>query len=135
MKSTRRRILLTGLSMFVAGPVVAQTAQQITDRISAQIRGQGFEITRMQRTLLGRVRITARRGSQVREVVFDPRNGAILRDFTSGPAQGIGSGEGSRTQGGGGGGAPGGGGGGTDDDDDDDDGDDGDDDDGDDDDD
>ena len=75
----------------------------------------------MRRTLLGRVRILARRGDQVREIVLDPRNGTILRDYSStgGP----------NLTGGGNGSGSGSGGGRQDDDGDDDDGDDDDDDD------
>jgi hypothetical protein len=156
MTRSRRQFLLTlaaGIASFAAGGAMAQGSP--TDQVAAQIRAQGFEIVRVNRTLLGRVRVVARRGAQMREVVFDPRNGAILRDYSwtqapSGegdggprPSESGGAGNGNGGSNGGGenddddddddsGGGSGGGGGHNDDDDDDDDGggDDGDDDDG-----
>ena len=52
--------------------------------LARQLEAQGFSVTEIRRTLLGRVRVVATRGGQTREIVVDPRNGAILRDFTSG---------------------------------------------------
>lgn len=92
-----------------------------TRSVTRQLRNQGFDIVSVSRTLLGRVRIVSRRGNQQREIVLDPRNGAILRDYTVGT--GGDASVGPEPEGSGGGSS-----GGEDDDDDDDDDDDGDDD-------
>jgi hypothetical protein len=55
-----------------AGPV---------DDIIAEIRAQGFEILRVDWTLLGRVRIVAQNATHRREVVIDPTTGEIRRDL------------------------------------------------------
>ncbi|MBL4626980.1 MAG: hypothetical protein JKY00_02885, partial [Roseicyclus sp.] len=79
-----RRQFMTGLaaSLWVASPAMAQNAA--TDSVVQQLERQGYTVVEIRRTLLGRVRVLARFGDLVREVVFDPRNGAILRDYTSG---------------------------------------------------
>ena len=51
-----------------------------TDRVRSQIETQGFTITEMHRTWLGRVRITAVNSQFEREIVFRPATGEILRD-------------------------------------------------------
>ncbi len=114
MKTNRRFFLLAGLATMASGPAWAQQ-ESIIDNVLAQIRQQGFEIIEVRRTLLGRIRVLARRGNQTREVVFDPRNGVILRDFTRGSAGSDDDGDGGGTSG------PGSGERGDDDDDDDDD--------------
>ena len=81
--TTSRRRFLGILAGGILGPGLA-LAQSVQDQVLAQLRAQGFVIEEVQRTLLGRVRVIARRGSQVRELVFDPRNGSILRDFVRG---------------------------------------------------
>ncbi|MEM6388246.1 MAG: hypothetical protein AAF825_00245 [Pseudomonadota bacterium] len=76
----RRRDLLLGL-LATASSVGLAEAQTPVDAIIARLESEGWRLTRQTRTLLGRVRIIARKGSDQREVVIDPRNGAILRDF------------------------------------------------------
>ncbi|MEJ6389771.1 hypothetical protein [Gymnodinialimonas ulvae] len=120
MTRSRRQFLLAlaaGAASSAAGGAMAQSSP--TDQVVAQVRAQGFEVERVTRTLLGRVRVVARRGAQMREVVFDPRNGAILRDYswTQSP---LGEGDGG-TRPGQSAGDPDGGAGDDDDDDDDDD--------------
>jgi len=80
MTISRRGIsagLLVGL--LTAGPGAAQSVQE---QVIAQLQAQGFTIEEVRRTFLGRVRVEARRGDVERELVFDPRNGTILRDYT-----------------------------------------------------
>jgi phosphopantothenoylcysteine synthetase/decarboxylase len=114
---TRRDMLAAGFAVVLgAGSAAAQST--VTDQVVAQLRDQGYTVQRMNRTLLGRVRVIARRGDQSREVVFDPRNGVILRDYTTGL---FGTSEDDDQSGSSGGQAGGGNGGGDDDDDDDDD--------------
>lgn len=57
------------------------TAQTPGDFIVGQLQAQGYEQIQLSRTWLGRTRIEARKGNQVREIIFNPRTGEILRDF------------------------------------------------------
>ena len=76
---TRRGLLLGALALAaLPGQALAQTAE---DRIVRQLQAQGYRDIRVRRTLLGRVRILARRGSQEREIVLSPATGEILRDY------------------------------------------------------
>lgn len=126
----RRACMLALVSaLALTGPVAAQD-DAATRSVVRQLQEQGFTVTETSRTFLGRVRVISRRGGLTREVVFDPRNGAVLRDFTEGTGPRIRSvdddedddrDDDDRGSGGGGGG----GSGGADDNDDDDDNDDG----------
>ena len=80
MMNLFRSILLGGgLILVLAG---AGLAQSVTEQVIDQLQRQGFEIEETNRTLLGRVRIIAERNDFTREIVFDPRNGEILRDYS-----------------------------------------------------
>ena len=61
-----------------ASPAVAQSP---VDTAVGQLEAQGFEIRSVRRTLLGRTRIVAESPEGRREIVLNPRNGLILRDF------------------------------------------------------
>ena len=61
-------------------PAVA-VAQTVQDSIIAQLTAQGFSEIRVNRTFLGRVRIIALSDDLRREIVFNPGNGGILRDY------------------------------------------------------
>jgi hypothetical protein len=66
--------------VLVGTPHVA-AAQSVQDQIVAQLRGQGFSEISLNRTWLGRVRVTAVRDDLRRELVFNPQTGEILRDY------------------------------------------------------
>lgn len=75
----RRTFLATSLAgLLAAGPALAASFQ---DEVVAQLKKQGFGSIRVQRTLLGRVRILASRGDGQREIILNPRTGEILRDL------------------------------------------------------
>lgn len=77
----RRVFLLAGAvatTMALGAPAAAQSS---VDAIVTQLRSQGFEVLSIRRTLLGRSRIVAERPDGRREVVVNPRNGVVLRDF------------------------------------------------------
>jgi hypothetical protein len=82
MLSRRDFLTMTLAGAAMARPALAQD-DAITRSLVRQLEGQGFDVIELERTLLGRLRILARRGSLTRELVIDPRNGAILRDFVS----------------------------------------------------
>ena len=84
MTTTRRRFLISAsAALFAAGPAIAQD-DAATRSVIRQLEAQGFAVSSVRRTLLGRVRILSRRGDLQREIVLDPRNGVILRDYTAG---------------------------------------------------
>lgn len=75
----RREFALMALAALCAGtPVLAASYQ---DQIVSQLKKQGYSDIRIQRTLLGRVRILASGGGRQREIILNPRTGEILRDF------------------------------------------------------
>ncbi len=76
-----RRLILTALTATAIVLVVPAGAQTATDRIVAQLRGQGFEDIAVTTTLLGRVQIIAREDDTRREIILNPATGAILRDY------------------------------------------------------
>lgn len=80
----KRREFLTGLAAGVAIATPA-LAQEYVDSIVRQLQELGFRNIAQERTLLGRVRITASRKDGQREIIVNPRTGEILRDlWTSG---------------------------------------------------
>ena len=78
----KRRSLLTGVVACLLFSPRPGSAQSVELQIARQLRRAGYKDISVRRTLLGRVRITARRGSQSREIVVNPSTGAVLRDFT-----------------------------------------------------
>ncbi len=118
-------VLVTAFSLSGTVPALADNEDDIIERLIEAGFGQ-IEVTR---TLLGRVRIVAFKGSIRRELVINPRTGEILRDVTlvaEGEKFSPGSSKGKNGSSSGGSGSGGDDGGDDDsDDDDDDDGDDG----------
>jgi hypothetical protein len=76
-----RRTLLRLLVMAAIGLSAGMAPADPVDDIIAEIRDQGFTITRVQRTWLGRVRIIGQNETSRREVVIDPTTGEIRRDL------------------------------------------------------
>jgi len=76
----RRRDFLVGAALGLAA-VTPAVAQDFVGSIIAQLRQQGFQTVLQERTLLGRVRITASKQDGRREIIVNPRTGEILRDL------------------------------------------------------
>ena len=76
----KRREFVAGL---LAGVVLASPAfaDDIVESIVRQLKKQGFKAIIQERTLLGRVRIAAKRKDGTREIILNPRTGEILRDL------------------------------------------------------
>lgn len=76
----KRRDFVIGvtLGIMLGGPAFAQ---DFVERITRQLRAQGFDEIGVQRTLLGRTRILAEGRSGRREIIVNPRTGEILRDL------------------------------------------------------
>jgi len=58
-------------------------ADDFSDAVVDQLRGQGFKRIEIRRTFLGRVRILAEGHKGRREIILNPRTGEILRDLWS----------------------------------------------------
>ena len=71
-------IFVAALGIALAGPV---QAQDYVSGITGQLRDLGFEQIEVRQTLLGRARIIARSAEGQREIILNPNNGEILRDF------------------------------------------------------
>lgn len=76
----RRRDFLTAL-VAVAWVGSPARAQDFVASVVAQLRKQGFRSVIQERTLLGRVRLIAKRSDGTREIIINPRTGEILRDL------------------------------------------------------
>lgn len=76
----KRRAFLCGLA---AGIVLASPAlaADVVKSIIRQLRKLGFSEIAQERTLLGRVRITAARQDGRREIIVNPKTGELLRDL------------------------------------------------------
>lgn len=71
--------LVLGLSS--VAPMAAHAAPDYAAQVTGQLRDQGYRRIEVSRTLLGKIVITAEGKGHSREVVIDPRNGALLRDL------------------------------------------------------
>ena len=74
-----RRIVGLAFSLMI-GASSASAATPL-ERVMAQLTQQGFEVTEMERTWLGRIKIEATNGEIKREIVFNRTSGEILRDI------------------------------------------------------
>lgn len=76
----KRREFLFGLAAGVALGSPAM-AEGVADSIVRQLKRLGFRTVSQERTLLGRVRIVAKRKDGQREIIVNPKTGEILRDL------------------------------------------------------
>lgn len=76
----RREFLLTISAVGLTAPsrLWAQTGEADVVR---QLEALGYKDIRISRTFLGRVRITAKGPLGEREIILNPSNGAVLRDY------------------------------------------------------
>ena len=71
----------TLLGSGLPGSALAQTLLTPRDRVIAALEEQGYQVTRVRKTWLGRVQIRARAGDLRREIVLNPNTGEVLRDY------------------------------------------------------
>lgn len=83
MSLTRLRRIMLALTIILPLSLAGQMAgaQSLQDNLVAQLREQGFVDFEVSRTLLGRIQIIAIGPDYRREIVFNPNNGEILRDY------------------------------------------------------
>lgn len=75
-----RKILIS--LAFIVATSSGAWADEITDRVVASLRAQGYVIVEMSHTWLGRMWILAQNGIYRREIVFNPGTGEVLRDYS-----------------------------------------------------
>ena len=78
------------LSLWLLGALSVHAQATPQRQIERQLVEQGYSVQSVERTLLRRIRIRAVRGRDQREVIFNPRTGEILRDYTRRRASGEG---------------------------------------------
>lgn len=66
------------LALLAATPAGAGTLEQ---ELTQQLQAQGYGQVQASRTWLGRLRLQARAGDLMREIVVNPNTGEILRDY------------------------------------------------------
>jgi hypothetical protein len=76
----RRAFACFCLALAMALPASGQTPG-LADRLVRDLVRLGFETITVERTLLGRTRITAAGGEGRREIIFNPVTGEIMRDL------------------------------------------------------
>ena len=75
----RTFVQVAALSLSLASVAVATPGQ---DMVTASLQAQGFEVTLVHWTWLGRIRIIAVSADVRREIVINPTTGEILRDYS-----------------------------------------------------
>ncbi len=73
--------LTGGAAAALLGGASGVMADAVGDDIARQLRRRGYSDINVTRTLLGRVRVTGRRGMLEREIIVNPNSGEILRDL------------------------------------------------------
>ena len=73
-------LLVLFLAAFLPVEVVAQT-MTVREFYVRELREDGYDNIRISRTFLGRLRFTGSQPGRRREIVVNPSNGAILRDY------------------------------------------------------
>ena len=80
MKARLLQIVLALVLAFGAGTGAARADQDFTTPIVERLQGEGFVVSQIKRTWLGRILIVSQNGEYLREVVINPHTGEILRD-------------------------------------------------------
>ncbi len=76
----KKVICLAGFLAASSAPVWADGNGYVAS-VTHQLKAQGYEITQISKTFLGRVRFEAKRKDIEREIVINPRTGEVLRDL------------------------------------------------------
>lgn len=75
------KALSLALFLSLAPAPLMAAPPDVAAQVSQQLSAQGYRQIEVRRTLLGKVVVTARGHGHKREIVIDPRNGALLRDL------------------------------------------------------
>jgi hypothetical protein len=79
---TRRSFLIRLAALALLLPPARRARAEAAEAIADQLRAEGYRNVQIERTLLGRIRITGETDSHRREIVIDRGTGEILRDLT-----------------------------------------------------
>ena len=74
----RKFLVVFGMGAIAAS---AAAAAPYEDVVIGQLKSQGYDSITVERTLLGRVKITGQINTGRREIILNPRTGEILRDL------------------------------------------------------
>jgi uncharacterized membrane protein YgcG len=77
---TRRTLQALLLLTALSAPALARAQTDFVGPVVARIEAEGFTVSDVKRTLLGRVLIVSTNRDTLREVVLNRQNGEILRD-------------------------------------------------------
>lgn len=72
------RKILVILLLFLSSTAYAATYEE---ELIAHMQGQGFVLVERESTWLGRISLEFRSSTHEREIILNPNNGAILRDY------------------------------------------------------
>ena len=75
-----RSVLIIVFLAFATSPALA-AGDFVRDKILQDLREDGYSHVKISRTFLGRMRFVATKSGSRREIVVNPVNGVILRDY------------------------------------------------------
>ena len=81
----RISIILTVLAALSFAPFAAHADSKgdaFAAKVASQLKELGYSTVEVSRTFLGRIRVEATGSAGEREIIFNPRTGEILRDFS-----------------------------------------------------
>ena len=87
----RRNFCLGLASSLALGLALPAQANSLSERVERRLKRDGWDDIDITRTLLGRTRVTARKGETRREIIMNSRTGEVLRDVLIHDRDGIGS--------------------------------------------
>ncbi len=97
-----KRFLILLLLVLAAPTDAAAQGLTVRDYYVRELREDGYASVQVSRTFLGRMRFLGRKPGYRREIIVNPRNGAVLRDYIRVTTIGSGGGGGQSVFGGGG---------------------------------
>jgi ribosomal protein S3 len=79
---TRRSFFIRLVALGVLLPAARRARAETAEAVAEELRAEGYRNVQIERTLLGRIRITGETDTHRREIVIDRGTGEILRDLT-----------------------------------------------------
>ncbi|MEP1698031.1 MAG: hypothetical protein ABJJ69_15950 [Paracoccaceae bacterium] len=76
----RKTLITASLTAFMLLQTPAHAQVSVADDVVARIQAEGYTVTNVRRSWLGRIVITANNKTDIREVVLNRTSGAVLRD-------------------------------------------------------
>jgi len=76
----RRHLILTSLTVLLLAPVPALAQNDMIAEVITRIEANGYTVTDVRRSWLGRTVITATNENGLREIVLNRTSGAVMRD-------------------------------------------------------